>query len=78
MRKRPYLGLWASNQKNKTMLFPSTFKIEENKVVLFFLLKAQGLRYGHFLILQALIYMFLALAAVNSCILMGKFEPSYF
>ena len=30
-----YLGLWASNQKNKTTLFPQTLKVEENKVVLF-------------------------------------------
>ena len=36
MTKRVYLGLWASNQKNKTTLFPETLKVEENKVVLFF------------------------------------------
>ena len=30
-----YLGLWASNQKNKTTLFHETLKVEENKVVLF-------------------------------------------
>ena len=40
MTKQLYLGLWASNQKNKTTLFPETLKVEENKVVLFFLLKA--------------------------------------
>ena len=36
MTKQLYLGLWASNQKNKTTLFPETLKVEENKVVLFF------------------------------------------
>ena len=36
MTKRVYLGLWASNEKNKTTLFPETLKVEENKVVLFF------------------------------------------
>ena len=40
MTKQLYLGLWASNQKNKTTLFPETLKVEENKVVLFFLLEA--------------------------------------
>ena len=40
MTKQLYLGLWASNKKNKTTLFPETLKVEENKVVLFFLLKA--------------------------------------
>ena len=40
MTKQLYLGLWASNQKNKTTLFPKTLKVEENKVVLFLLLKA--------------------------------------
>ena len=36
MTKQLYLGLWASNKKNKTTLFPETLKVEENKVVLFF------------------------------------------
>ena len=36
MTKRVYLGLWASNEKNKTTLFPETLKVKENKVVLFF------------------------------------------
>ena len=35
MTKQLYLGLWASNKKNKTTLFPETLKVEENKVVLF-------------------------------------------
>ena len=35
MTKQLYLGFWASNQKNKTTLFPETLKVEENKVVLF-------------------------------------------
>ena len=39
MIKQLYLGLWASNQKNKTTLFPVTLKVEENKAVLFFLIK---------------------------------------
>ena len=37
MTKQLYLVLWASNQKNKTTLFPETLKVEENKVVLFFI-----------------------------------------
>ena len=49
MTKWPYLGPGASDQKNKTTLFPSTFKIEGNKVVLFFGKKAQVLGYGHFI-----------------------------
>ena len=35
MTNQLYLGLWASNKKNKTTLFPETLKVEENKVVLF-------------------------------------------
>ena len=35
MTKQLYLGLWASNKKNKTTIFPETLKVEENKVVLF-------------------------------------------
>ena len=31
MTKQLYLGLWASNQKNKTTLFPETLKVEEIK-----------------------------------------------
>ena len=37
MTKQLYLGLWASNEKNKTTLFHETLKVEENKVVLFFI-----------------------------------------
>ena len=36
MTNQLYLGLWASNKKNKTTLFSETLKVEENKVVLFF------------------------------------------
>ena len=36
MTNQLYLGLWASNKKIKTTLFPETLKVEENKVVLFF------------------------------------------
>ena len=35
--KQLYLGLWASNKKNKTTLFPETLKYEENKMVFFYL-----------------------------------------
>ena len=35
MTNQLYLGLWASNEKNKTTLFPETLKVEENKVILF-------------------------------------------
>ena len=36
MTKQLYLGLWASNQKNKTTLFPQTFLVQTMKVSLFF------------------------------------------
>ena len=36
MTNELYLSLCASNQKNKTTLFPETLKVEENKVVLSF------------------------------------------
>ena len=39
MTNELYLSLWASNKKNKTTLFPETLKVEENKVVLIFLIK---------------------------------------
>ena len=52
MTKRVYLGLWASNQNNKTILFSETLKVEENKVVLFFLLKAPRQIYEGFLVLS--------------------------
>ena len=48
LRKRLYLSPWASNPKNKTTLFSPTFKIEGNKVVLFFGLEVQGPRYQGF------------------------------
>ena len=51
MRKWPYLSPGASNPKNKGTFFSSTFKVEENKVPLFFGLEAPGLRYGHFVYL---------------------------
>ena len=51
MTKQLYLGLWASNPKNKTTLFPETFKVEGNKVVLFLLLKAPMQSYGHLYVL---------------------------
>ena len=35
MTKQLYLGLRASNPKNKTTLFPVTFKVGGNKVVIF-------------------------------------------
>ena len=35
MTKQLYLGLWTSNIKNKTTLFPETLNVEENKMVLF-------------------------------------------
>ena len=38
MTNQLYLGLWASNKKNKTTLFPETLKYEENKMVFFYLM----------------------------------------
>ena len=55
MRKWPYLGPWASNCKNKTTLFSSIFKVEGNKVVLFFQFRAQRPRYGYFLFFKVCI-----------------------
>ena len=51
MTKQLYLGLWASNKKNKTTLFTETFKVGENKVVLFLGFKAPRQSYGHFYVL---------------------------
>ena len=50
MKKCPYLSPWAENEKNKDTLFSQTFKIEENKVALFFSFLAQGPRYGNLLV----------------------------
>ena len=49
MKKCPYLSPWAENEKNKDTLFSQTFKIEENKVALFFSFLAQDPRYWQFL-----------------------------
>ena len=48
MTKQLYFGLWASNKKNKITLFPVTFKVWENKVVLFLWFKAPTQSYGDF------------------------------
>ena len=44
-----YLSPCAKIKKIKGTLFPSTFKVSENKVPLVFSIFAQGLRYSHFL-----------------------------
>ena len=51
-----YLGLWASNQKNKTTLFPKNLKVELNKVVLFFSLKAPRRIYEGFFVSSKIVY----------------------
>ena len=55
MTNHLYLSLWASNEKNKTTLFPETLKVEENKVVLFFLLKAPRRIYEGFFVLSKIL-----------------------
>ena len=50
MTNQLYLGLWASNQKNKTTLFSETLKVEENKVPLIFHLEAIWRSYSQFVI----------------------------
>ena len=45
-----YLSQQAPNPKIKGTLFPSTLKVEEKKVYLFFEFVASGLRYSHILI----------------------------
>ena len=55
MIKQLYLGLWASNKKNKTTLFPETLKVEEIKVVLFFLLEAPRRIYEGFFVLSIIL-----------------------
>ena len=50
MRKWLYLGLWAKNQKTKGTFFSQTFKVEEEKVPLFFWFLAFRPRYSHFMI----------------------------
>ena len=52
MKKCPYLSPWAENEKNKDTLFSQTFKIEENKVMLFFHFELKWKSYGHFKILK--------------------------
>ena len=47
--KWPYIGSWASNQKNKDTFFSSTFKVWESKVSLVLWFVAQEPRYWHFL-----------------------------
>ena len=51
MTKQLYLGLWASNPKDKTTLFPKTLEVDEDKVVLFFRLKTPKRSYGSFYVL---------------------------
>ena len=51
-RKWPYLAHFSIKWKNNTTLFSSTFKVEENKVVLFFHFKLKWARYGNFYISQ--------------------------
>ena len=46
----PYLAHFSLKWKNKTTLFSSTLKVEENKVVLFFHFKPNWARYGRFLV----------------------------
>ena len=50
IRKWPYLGPWASNQKNKGTFLSLTFKVGEKKVPLVFWFEAHRLIYGHFLL----------------------------
>ena len=49
MRKWPYLGSEAINQKNKGTLLSSTLKVEGSKVALDYWFLASRSRYGHFL-----------------------------
>ena len=54
----------ALNKKNKTTLFPETFKVEGNKVVLFFFIRGPGTElrpFHHFM------SMFYTQAAIDSC-----------
>ena len=50
MTKWLYLSPEAPNPKNKGTFFSLAFKVGENKVSLFFVFGAPGLRYGQFLI----------------------------
>ena len=49
MRKGPYLGSGAKNDKTKTTFPSQTLKVGEKKVPLFLCLVAPIRRYGHFL-----------------------------
>ena len=49
MRKGPYLGSGAENDKTKTTFPSRTLKVGEKKVPLFLCLVAPMRRYGHFL-----------------------------
>ena len=50
--KLRYLSRLSPKWKNKSTLFPLTFKGEENKVPLFFQFEAKWLSYGHFVVFQ--------------------------
>ena len=54
MTKQLYLGLWASNKKIRPLYF-LTLKVEENKVALFFLLKAPRRIYEGFFVLSKIV-----------------------
>ena len=54
-RKYLYLGNLSPKWKNNSTLFPSTFKVEENKVPLFFHFESKRPRYGHFVIFSSFI-----------------------
>ena len=51
-RKWPYLAHFSFKWKNKTTLYPSTLKVGEKKVVLFFHLELKWARYGYFLVFR--------------------------
>ena len=53
MTNQLYLGLWASNQKNKTTLFSETLKVEGKQAV--FLLKAPRWIYEGFFVLSKIL-----------------------
>ena len=51
--KWPHIPHMTSNAKTRKLLLSPTFKIEENKVLLFFGLKVTWMGYGHFEFSQA-------------------------
>ena len=81
--KLPYHVYLSSKWKNKTTLFSPTFKVKQNKVVLFFQFELKWMRYGHIMFWNLCFCTFKAWKRENGHILLilaqnEKITPLYF